>query len=272
MSKFRGPFDNNVSFGNVRYYYDPVLRRNVISQKGGPTREQFLTHPKYKIPRGNSNEFGGRSKFASLLKKSLNDFGHLMYPHCFGKIMSAGKLIQLQDLSGKIGFRKVAVNNVSEILCSIDFNEITPFRNVLKGNYETTLSPDNTTVSLSLPAFIPTRHARWIKSYNSFRCYLVIGQIAEMVWNKKDAGYEPVVSDLEVLSQFAVSDWMSKNALPIDIALTASFENPALTEPGTAVVVALGFEFATSVRNGHPYAPPNSGTMGIIACYTQSNS
>jgi hypothetical protein len=272
MSKFKGPFDNNGSFDDVRYYYDPVLRRNIISQKGGPTREQFLTHPNYEVPRRNSNELGGRSKFASLLKKSLNDVNHLMYPHCFGKIMTAGRLIQHQDSHGDVGFRKVAVNNASEILCGIDFNVRAPFRNVFKGNYETTLSSDNTTVSLSIPEFIPTRNAQWITNYNAFRCYLVIGQISDMAWNANEKEYQPIVSNLEVLSQFAVSDWMGKNTRPIDIELTAVFEEPALTMPNTAVIAALGLEFATSMRNGKPFTSPDCGTLAIVACYSHINN
>lgn len=268
MSNSKGPFDDNGSFGNLRHYYDPVLRKHILSEKGGPTREQFLTHPNYKIPRANSNEFGGRSKFASLLKKSLVDVGHLMYPRCFNQIMTAGKLIQLLDDSANIGFRTVSVNNASDILPEIDFNERFPFRNSFMGFYETDLSPDKTTATLRIPGFIPTRHAHWMTNYNAYRFYLVIGQIADMVWDTVSKEYHPVVSDLEVLSQNAVSDWMSKNSESVDIELTATFEQPALTDQGTAVVVAMGMEFATSTRNGKPYVSSPSGTMSIVGYYT----
>ena len=272
MSSFKGPFENNGSFGDLRYYYDPVLRKFMLSQKGGPTREQFLTHPNYKRPRANSSELGGRSKFASLLYQSLSDVKHLMYPRCFNQIVAAGRMIQKQDTVGTIGFRTIAVENASDVLAGIDFNERTPFRNVFRGAYETDLSPNQSIVALRLPGFVPDRHVHWVTTYNAYRVYLVIGQIADVAWDNVNKMYNPVVEDLEVLSQFAVSDWKSKNSESVDIELTAAFEQPALAKQNTAVIVAMGVEFASSIINGIPYALPGSGSMAIVACYSQSNN
>ncbi len=269
MSTIKGPFDFNGSFGNFRYYYDPVLGKHILSQKGGPTREQFMNHPNYKRAREYSNEFGGRSKFASLLKKSLSDIGHLMYPRCFGQIMSAGKLIQQQDETGEIGYRTVAVNNAPTMLLGIDFNERYPFRNIFRGAYETNFSLDKTTVTLTIPGFVPTRQAHWVTNFNAVRIYLAIAQVSDMAWDAVTKSYEPVVSDLDVLSQYAVSDWMVRNSVPVDINLTASFEQPALTSQGTSVVVAMGIEFSTSVFLGQPYVTPGNGSMAIVGCYTE---
>jgi hypothetical protein len=269
MSTIKGPFDFNGSFGNFRYYYDPVLGKHILSQKGGPTREQFKNHSNYKRARENSNEFGGQSKFASQLKKSLSDIGHLMYPRCFNQIVSTSKLIQQLDEDGDIGYRAVVVHNAPSMLTGIDFNKRYPFRNVFRGSYETNFSLDKTTVTLSIPGFIPARQAHWVTNFNAVRIYLAIAQISDMGWNAVIKDYDPVVNDLEVLSQYAVSDWMVRNSVPVDINLTASFEEPALTSQGTSVVVAMGIEFSTSVFLGQPYVTPQSGSMAIVECYTQ---
>jgi hypothetical protein len=101
------------------------------------------------------------------------------------------------------------------------------------------------------------------------RLYLVIAQTSDMAWNPLNKQYEPVVPDLEVLSCKVVSEWMYNNSIPVDVNLPVSLDDPAFSIPGTAVVVAMGVEFALSAINGQPYALPNSGSMAIVKCYAE---
>ena len=72
-----------------------------------------------------------------------------------------------------------------------------------------------------------------------------------MAYNQENQKWEPVVEGLELLSKKVVSDWMCKNSTPQDVNLSISLDEPAFSLPGTAVVVALGVEFAlTSYSTG----------------------
>jgi hypothetical protein len=269
MSTIKGPFDFTGSFGNIRCYEDTALGKRILSRKGGPTRDQFLTHPKYARQREFSKEFGGRSKWASMLKATLSDVGHLMYARCFNQIMIAGNPIQQRDLTGKNGFRAVVVKNDPGRLLRIDFNERRPFSKVLSDIYMIGLSPDKRTVTLTIPRFIPSRDLWWVSKFFAVRFYLVIAQIADVAWNPVTEKYEPVVSDLDQLTRCVKGNWIIKNSLPVDVALETSFDLPPFSLPGTSMIVAMGVEIATSLTNGVPNPPTKSGTMAIVGCYTE---
>jgi hypothetical protein len=268
MANNNDPSDPNGSSGDMRSYYDPSLRKYIRSRKGGPSGGQFWSNPKYKVAQENTNEFGGRSKWASLLKMSLSDISHLMHVRCFNKIMGGGQLIQEKEVDGVHGFRSISVINNPMALEMIDFNHFNPFPGVFRANYETTLSEDKSTVTLEIPGFIPSRDARWEENYSAVRIYLVIAQISDVVWDGVNKKYLPLIPDLELRSKCTVSEWMVKNFLPVDVSLKASFEEPALSSPGSAVVVALGVEFSTSVFNGQPYVSRGSGSAAIVGCFT----
>jgi hypothetical protein len=269
MTIFKGPLDLKGSFGNFRIYKDPVLGITILSGKGGPSAEKMKTLETLAGARACAHELGGRSKWASSLKTSLSDINHLMYQRCFNKISTAGSQIQKQDVESAHGFRTIAVSLYPEVLYSIDFNQRFPFRNVFKGNPVIDLSSDKKTVTTSIPGFIPSKDINWGLKYGYYRFYMVAAQVSDMAINPGNGKYEPVVEKLETLSVCTVSKWLPRNSLPVDVLLQATFEQPALTSPGTVVVVALGIELSTALQQGQPYAAPRSGSMGIIAGFTE---
>jgi hypothetical protein len=268
MAINNGPFNFSGSFGNIRFYYDPVLKLHIAAGTGIHTKEAFWANSNNARSWDLVREFGGRSKWASLVKKSLSDIEHLMFQRCFNQIQTSGYLIQQQDETGINGLRSVMVNNDPSALLDINLNERNPFSRVLRGNYGVNLSPDKKTITLTIPGFIPSKDAHWKTNYYAVRFYLVILQISDMVWNPETAMYEPVVSDLELLSRCTVSEWMFRNGIPVDVILQASLEQAALTRPGTTLAVALGVEFSISAFRGQPNVKPESGSTAIIAYYT----
>ena len=269
MSTINGPFDFTGSFGNFRCYDDPGTGKRILAGKGGPSKEQFDTLPSMQVPRENANEFGGRSKWASKFKESLSDLASLMHCRCFNKIMVAGKLILRQDVTSEHGFRGVAINNDLQAVTKIDFNEKYPFSSVIRDCYSFSFSADQKTVTMRIPGFIPAKDAWWVTKFYAVRLYLVIAQTADMAWNPVSKQFEPVVSDLELLSRKVIGDWMFNNSVPVDVDLSVSFDEPAFSCPGTAVVVAMGVEFSPSANNGQPYFIPHNGSMAVVRCFNE---
>ena len=219
--------------------------------------------------RAYARELGGRSKWGSLLKQSLSGIRHLMFARCWGKIMATGKLIRRQDATIPLGNRDVLVSTDPGVLTQIDFSERQPFRSVIRDNYVINLSSDKRIVTLGIPGFIPANDAWWVTKYYAVRLYLIVAQIADMVWNPVIQMYEPVVPDLELLSRKVVSGWMFNNSIPIDVNLSVLLDDPAFSKPGTVVVVAVGVEFSLSAIDGQPVVMPHYGSMAIVKWYTE---
>jgi hypothetical protein len=269
MATINGPFEFNGSFGNMRCYYDPGTKKWVFGRKGGFDLNQYNTLASLKPQRDNASELIGRSKWGSLLYQSLTFVQHLMDIRCWAKIMAGGTIIQRQDTTGSKGLRKIEVGKDLATIAQIDFNEPHPLRSVIRDSYAIGFLPDKKTATLSIPGFVTANDAWWITKIYAVRLYLVIAQTSDMVYNPENKMWEPVVSDLELLSKNAVSDWMYNNSLPQDVNLSVSLDEPAFSLPGTAVVVALGVEFALSTSNGQPFALPHNGSVAIVGCYNQ---
>lgn len=269
MAIINGPFDFTGSFGNMRCYYDPGTKKWIFGKKGGFDKNQFETLPSLQPARDNASEFGGRSKWGSLLYESLSAVQHLMHIRCWGKIMAAGKIIQRQDTTGTNGVHKVEVGKDLQTISKIDFNEPHPLRSVICDSFVINFLPDKKTATLSIPGFVTANDAWWLTKFLAVRLYLIIAQISDMAYNPENKKWEPVVIGLEVLSKKAVSDWLHYNSLTHDVFLSVSLDDPAFSLPGTAVVVAMGVEFSLSASNGQPFALPHNGTMGIVRCFNQ---
>ena len=269
MATIKGPFDFTGSFGNLRCYDDPATGKRILAKKGGYTRNQFETLASLEKNRKNANDFGGTSIWASLLYKSLSDLKHLMHPRCFNNITSVGKQIQRQDVTSSQGLRRIEVRRDLQAIEQINFNEPRPLSSLIRKSYEINFLPDKKTVNLSIPGFVPATDAWWVSKYLAVRLYLVVAQISDMAWDPKDKKYEPVVPDLETLSCKVVSDWIANNSIPVDVNLSVSLDEPAFSSPGTAVVVAMGVEFALTANDGQHVALPHNGSVAIVRCFNQ---
>ena len=193
--------------------------------------------------------------------------------YCFNQIMATGRLIQQKDEENEHGNRMIAVEKLSGCTCIDKFQRASPVQKpctVYEGNH--LFSSDKKTVTLNIPEFISERDARWIKKFYAMRFYLVISQVSDMAWDTDSKSYQPVVEFLEVLSKCTVSDWIIRNSMPVNLSLEASFDEPALTLPGTAVVVAIGVEFSTSVFSGQPYVNPRSGSLAVVGVFYRIKS
>ena len=269
MATIKGPLDFTGSFGNLRCYDDPATGKRILAKKGGYTKNQFETLETLEKNRKNANDFGGSSAWASLLYKSLSDLKHLMHPRCFNNITSAGKIIQRKDVTSSQGFRRIEVSRDLQAIEQINFNELRPLSSLIRKSYEINFLPDKKTVTLSIPGFVPATDAWWVSKYLAVRLYLVVAQISDMAWSAENEKWEPVVPDLETLSCKVVSDWIANNSIPGDVNLSVSLDEPAFSIPGTAVVVAMGAEFALSTVNDLPYALPHNGSMKIVKCFKE---
>jgi hypothetical protein len=269
MATINGPFDVKGSFGNMRCYYDPGTKKWIFGKKGGYDKNQYNTLASLKPQRENASELTGRSKWGSLLYQSLTSVHQLMDIRCWAKIMAGGKNIQRQDTTGPKGLHKIEVGKDLQAIAQIDFNEPHPLRSVIRDSYVINFLPDKKTVTLSIPGFVTANDAWWITKFYAVRLYLVIAQTSDMAYNAENKQWEPIVSNLELLSKKTVSDWMYNNSLSQDVNLSVSLDEPAFSSLGTAVVVALGVEFSLSASNGQPFALPHNGSVKIVECYNQ---
>jgi hypothetical protein len=267
MAQLTGPIQFTGSIGNFRAYYDKSLKKYILSTKGGASKNLIMNNPAFARTRDNMNEFKACTKWSSLLRKSLLCIDHLNFSRYFSEITKLSKEIQTRDEAGVYGFRAIESSKAPHLLKTINFNRQFPFPGVIRNEFRIEFSEDKKTAVFSMPAFIPSSRFYWPTPIYSFRFYLVIAQLSDMAWSEIENCYEPVIKDLGRLTRCTISDWMVKNTSPVDILMEVSLDEPALTQPATTVIVALGIEVAKGVTGGCAYIEPGNGTMAIVECF-----
>lgn len=269
MAQNEGPIQFKGSLGNIRSYYDRGLKKYILTTKGGANKNLIMNNPAFARSRDCMNEFTACSKWASMLRKCLLCIDHLMFSRYFAEVVRTSKAIQLRDEESTYGFRSIEASNAPYLLREINFNQQHPFRGVIREAYGVIFSQDKKTALFSMIGFIPGSRLSWPTPFQSFRLYLVVAQLSDMVWNEMDRRYYPVVEDLRRLTRCSISDWMVNNMEPVDIEMEVSFDEPALTRSGTTVIVALGIEMASEVTGSCAYISPGNGSMGIVECFVR---
>ena len=267
MARNDGPIQFTGSLGNIRSYYDRSLGKHILSTKGGANKNLIKNNPAFARTRDCMNEFTGCTRWASMLRRGLLIVRHLCFSRYFSGIVKLAKEIQVRDQESTYGFRSVESSKVPYLLREVNFNVIHPFNNVIRDAYGVIFSQDKKTAHFSMLGFIPRARLNWPTPFHSFRLYLVIAQLSDMVCDELNGQYVAVVDDLRRLTKCEISEWMVNNMEPVDIEMEVSFDEPALTQPGTTVVVALGVEMATDFNGGSAYIPIGNGTMGIVECF-----
>jgi hypothetical protein len=267
MAELKGPFIFTGSIGNIRAYYDKALKKYFVSTKGGAAKELILNNDSMERQRENMSEFTGCSKWASQLRKSLESISHLIEGYYFPGLLAMGKLIQKQDDLGDKGHRSIRSSLYARLLSTYNFNKIHPFDQVFAGQYVLEFLADKQTVKLTLSGFVSASRINWPERFASYRITLVIAQLPDWVWNPANRRFEPVVPHLIPKSITAFTEWHDCSTEPEDIILAASFPQPALQQPGTIVVAAIGIEVSAYPLQSTIINSTGVGTMKIAACY-----
>jgi hypothetical protein len=267
MARLKGPILFTGSIGNVRSYYDKKRKRYIIATKGGASKEDIMNSPAFARTRENMNEFSVCGICASQIRKSLLPVSHLFYGNYFCEITKRVKEIQLHDEEHPRGFRSIELSKSSELLTTLNFNTKHSFENVLSGHPRASLSEDKKTVTLTLTNFKSYSHLHWPRKYGSYRFALVIAQIPDFEWNEEEVSYRPVVAEMEQLSVCTYTEWLSWNPDPKDIILEASFTQPALQQPGTTLIVAMGIEFTSAILKPTDSYKSPMGAIKIVECF-----
>ena len=267
MAELKGPILFTGSIGNIRCYYDKTLKRYILSTKGGSTKKLIENNPAFARQRENMAEFKACATWSSQLRISLIGIGHLQKGYYFSGIMSLAKSIQKHDDQHLRGQRSIASSKAPGLLTSLIFNALLPFERMFSQQYQILFSEDKKTVTLKLMQFKSFSRINWPERYQTYRIALVVAQLPDLEWSEPENDYRPVMPDMQRLTVSTFSEWKHCSTNAEDIIMTASFAQPALQQPGTTVVVALGIEVSANVMSGSFINNSGVGTMKIVACF-----
>ena len=268
MAELKGPVQFIGSMGNIRVYYNKTLKRYIVSTKGGASKELIMNNPAFARQRENMAEFKACAYWSSMLRQLLDSLDHLAWGYYFSGFMKLAKAIQKQDIDHEKGFRSIESSKAACLLTTLCFNKEHPFEDVFTQKFDVGFSSDHKTVTLTLPGFCSKYQLLWPTRFQLYRLSMVIAELPDFEWNEMERCFKPRVEGMLKHTANVFTGWQRQSTDPEDIVLTASFAEPALSLPGTTVIVALGVEVSSGLGELAPTPIAGMGTMKIVDCFT----
>jgi hypothetical protein len=254
------------SLGNLSFYYMRGVDKIVVRTKGGPSKEYVENAPTFAVPRLNMSEFGGCSKMGKEVRFMMHPVRNLADYNFSGFINKALKIIQKQDSTSALGQRSIKLSQHPHLLAGFQLNKNTTFDSVIRTPVSYTISRENLSAQVSIPALLRdinfnpnNRHAR-------FRIEASLGIVPDFTFDAEKKKYQPPAWYTAMFSPKTVSSpWYpalkGSPATSLDIKLTDQI--PA--DEGYSLMLTVGVRYGSPMEDDVVTEVKRAGVGKVIA-------
>jgi hypothetical protein len=266
MAEIDGPIHFKGSMGDVTCYYNSVLKKWIVRQKGGAHGGHIKKSPAFKVVRLNLEEFKACGKWCHLLRIGLYELDDFNWGLYMSGIVQLAKTIQLMDMKSELGSRNIESSKYKSLLTDINFNDNHPFDKVVRRHPEVISDEARMSITVKIPQLHSMRELIWRDKFTHYRFALTISQLSDYICDVNPKRNGPAHINLEDKRVVVFSEWFQKSVTPRDISLSAMFSEKAIPPSDATVMVALGIEFAYSPSGYSFFSAKGDRTMKLVAC------
>ena len=266
MAEIEGPIRFKGSMGDVSCYWNSVLKKWIVRQKGGGRKEHIKKSPVYKVVRLNLTEFKACGKWCHLVREGLFELDDFNWGLYMSGIVQLAKTIQLMDLESRLGCRNIESSKYKSLLTDINFNDLHPFDKVVRRHPEVISDEARISITVNIPQLHSLRELIWRNNFTHYRFALTITQLSDYICHANSKNNGPEHPGLEFKRVIVFSEWIRKSSEPKDISLSASFPEDQIPPSDATVMVAMGVEFANSPMGYSFFSAKGDRTMKLVAC------
>ncbi|WP_119080445.1 hypothetical protein [Chitinophaga alhagiae] len=262
MAKLNGPFDFSGNFGNFSVYKMRGVDKLVVRRKGGPSREQVNTSPRFARTRENNAEFKACTMLTRGIRNAVFLVNHLGDLRFTGALNSVGKQMQLLDKTSKRGQRGISLSRHGGMLAGFDFNAEMPFDNLFRHPLAVKTNRKKGTATVSIPGLIPgiSLNLPWNAPFVRF--LVSLGKAGDVRYN--GTKFQPVAVD-RAHQQYRITEWQHTGAASGPVEITLQLDKGAAR--GESLVLAIGIELGITGRYGEIEAAARAGAAKILAVF-----
>jgi hypothetical protein len=225
MAKLNSEFSFTGSLGEISAYRMRGVDGIVLRKKGGPTKKQIATSPRFETMRRGNAEFGGRSTMSKAILDALHPLKSLADINSMSALNAHLKPIQERDVLSEYGKRCIELSKHHRLLLGFSFNKKNPIESFLLTPIHSSFDEENGTVTMHIPEIIPGITFRNFGQYPYYRFILAIGEVTDLIWTSN--GYKPSGVELRNYSSYACSDWKPSRAATSATDLSLSLPHKA---------------------------------------------
>lgn len=233
----------------------------VVRRKGGPTKEQVKTSPRYERLRENNREWEGCSKGAAHIKLTLSGITHLADHNLSSHFTGVGMKARLADLLSDRGKRNILFSRTRHMLEGYELNRKVLFNSVIRVAPAFTLYRTDGSANIIIPEMTPGIHLKMPWNYPVFRFIITLGVVPDMMFSEQ--GYKPSNGLRQSQHVMVRTDWFSSRTEYEGQTLSLQPDNLDGFSDYCSLILTIGLEAGTT---GHlnVYEPVNYMGCGKI--------
>ena len=254
------------SMANVSMYKMHGSDKVVVRAKGGPSKDQIKTKPKFEEVRQNNSEWAGCTRMGSKIRRSFVVMNHLEDYPVTGALNALCKEIQKLDTGGTPGRRAIRLSQHNNMISGFSFSNKQVLESVLRVPMDTTLDRVTGEARIEIPE---VDAEMYLYNFRNLPYYRIVANLSGacdlMIPAGKDSYEAPYNGYCDRVKGVFISEWMptlgvqpAKNIL-LKYPLT---ENPIPNE--VTLLLCMGIEFGKVGVANIPCGVKYAGTGKII--------
>lgn len=267
MTIVKGFMQMTGSIQGVSFYTRRGSDKVIMRTKGGAKKEQIAKSPRFEKSRKNQKEFGGCAKFASKSRHAFGGLHRLADYNLTPVLIGMGKNLMKLDTTSETGKRSLKLSEYKEALEGFNFNRNYPFTTVLRITPRWVLNREGLNATVTIPRINTDVDLLNIQKLPFFRLIVAIGSISDMVYNPTKNNYEPVVFEMNGVSQTLTGEWCSTQTILPEQTMTVQMHQSRLEylTANVTVLLSMAVEFGNVGFTGQPVEVKYAGCGKVIA-------
>lgn len=264
MSKQMGVIKLVGNIGGMSFYASngEYLARTA----GGPTKERIATGANFVRTRENNAEFGGSAKVGKALRTALSSVIHTMGSSTLTSTLTKFFKALNAKATGVRGQRPIALTTDKTQAKGLELNHKTSFTSVFNAPYTVAANATRTTITFTIPAFLPANFINAPAGATGFRIAGAVGWLSDFSFDSGSLSYEPDIPAQNSLGIAVFSTIRPLNASSAVITLTATVPGGLTPDVKVSSVACLGIEFYQNV-NAVDYILAQGNAMRIVEVF-----
>lgn len=268
MAIIKGAIQMTGSIKGVSFYTVRGSDRVIMRTKGGATKKQMATSPKFEGLRKQQKEWGGCAKFGSISRYAFGGLHRLADYNLTPVLNGIGKNLMKLDAELEIGTRSLKLSSYRQALEGFSFNRNHTLNSVLRVYPVSQIDREILSGTVILPRINAEIDLLNFRNLPYFRIIVALGSVSDMVFETDKNKYAETVRDLHGTSTVVTGEWHSTQAILDEQKITVMMpesQRKYLTEE-VSLLLSLAVEFGTVGFTGQPVEVKYAGCGKVICC------
>ena len=266
MAIVKGFMQITGSIKGVSFYTRRGSDKVIMRTKGGATKNQIETSPKFVKTRRQMKQFGGAAKFASLSRYAFGGLHRLADYNLTPVLIKMGNSLMKLDTVSDFGKRNLMLSENRQAFEGFNFNREYPFNTVLRILPRWELDREHLKGVVTFPRINTDIDLLNIQKLPFFRLIVVIGAVSDLTFNPVSDEYEAFVDGLHGHSSTLTGNWYSTQTIVPEHTMTVQMddEKTELLTDNVTLLLSMAVEFGNVGYTDQPVEVKYAGCGKVV--------